>query len=477
MTRRTPTIPMAVLAAWLLQGAATGASLRALTPDQAPDHTPAPAGNSPRSEPQPGAPEAPLLTLEEAVRQAIADNPGLAAQGAAARAAEAGRQESRGARWPRLEVTTDAARTTNPVMVFGGLLSQERFSEQNFDVGFLNEPDPLTDYRARIAVSQPLWAGGRISAGIHGADRQAEAADLGRERARHELVYRVTDRYTGAVVAGQAVGVRRAALDTAEKSVALTRDLFDTGLVVESDLLQARVRETEARAALADAEKDAAVARAALNLELGRDLDTPMTLPSALDVPETTPGELPALVAEARDRRPDLAAARAQVAAARAGFEGARAGRLPEVGWSGAYEAHAESPFDHPGTNWSLGIGLRWTGFDGFATQARVARARAELERAERMTEQAERGVALEVESAERGLAAARLRWQQAREAVTLAERSVAIVRDRYQEGLTTVVELLGTEALVSGSRTRELAARRDLALAYTELDLAVGRL
>jgi len=279
------------------------------------------------------------------------------------------------------------------------------------------------------------------------------------------------------VVAGQAVGVRQEALETAEKSVSLTRDLFETGLVVESDLLQAQVRETEARAALAEAKKNAAVAKAALNLELGRDLDTPMSLPEALEVSEAPPTDLAALVAEARDRRPDLAAARAQVAAAHAGLDGARASRLPELGWSGAYEAHAETPFDHPGTNWSLGIGLRWTGFDGFATQARVARARAELDRAERLAELAERGVALEVESAERELEAARLRWQQAREAVTLAEKSAAIVRDRYQEGLTTVVELLGTEALVSGSRTRELAARRDLTLAHSELDLAVGRL
>ncbi len=470
MTRRTLKIPMAVLAAWMLSGAIPGASLRA----QAPDSTGAGREGS----------QAPLLTLDEAVHLALADNPALAASEAAARGAQAGLDEIRGARWPRLEVTTDAARTTNPVMVFGGLLSQERFSETNFDVGFLNQPDPLTDYRARVSVSQPLWAGGRIAAGIHGAGQQAQAADFSRERARQQLVYRVTDRYTGAVVAGQAVAVRKADLETATRSVSLTRDLYETGLVVESDLLQAQVRETETRAALAEAQKNAAVARSALNLELGRDLETPMRLPTELQVPDGAaptalpdPPDLAALVAEARERRPDLAAAHAQVAAARAGLDGARGGRLPEVGWSGGYEAHAESPFDHPGTNWSLGIGLRWTGFDGFATRARVQKAQAALEQAQHMAELAERGVALEVESAEREMEAARLRWQQAREAVTLAEKSVAIVRDRYKEGLTTVVELLGAEALVTGSRTRELAARRDLTLAHSELDLAVGRL
>jgi outer membrane protein TolC len=50
------------------------------------------------------------------------------------------------------------------------------------------------------------------------------------------------------VVARQAVAVRRGSLETALKSVRLARDRFETGLVVESDVLQARVRESEAEA-------------------------------------------------------------------------------------------------------------------------------------------------------------------------------------------------------------------------------------
>jgi len=417
-----------------------------------------------------------VLTLDQAIDLALANNRALAAQSAVARAAEQTVRESRSARWPTVNVTTDATRTTHPVAVFGQLLSQERFGPENFDVDFLNNPDPLNNFRSVLSVSQPLWAGGRIDAGITGAERQAEAAGLGRERARQALIYRVTERYTGAVVAGQAVAVRRESLKVAEESVKLAGDLYEGGLVVESDLLQARVREREAVAALADAEQKAKVALSALNLELGRDLATPIRLPETVTSPEVPDAPLDALIAEAIERRPDLAAARAGLEAARQGLRRAKAGRLPEVGWSGAFEANSEEPFDDPGSNWTVGVGLRWTPFDGFATDARIERARAEVERAERLVELAEQGVALEVESAFRELATSRLRWQEAEASVDLAQRSAVIVTDRYQEGLTTVVELLQVQALSTGARVRELVARRDVAVAAAALDLALAR-
>jgi outer membrane protein TolC len=421
-----------------------------------------------------------VLTLDEAVGIALVHNPTLAAEDAAARAAAETVRESRASRWPTVSVITDATRTTNPVAVFGQLLTQEEFGPENFAIDSLNDPDPLNNVRGVLSVSQPLWAGGRIDAGIDGAERQADAARQGRERARQELVYRVTDRYTGAVVAARAVEVRREGLEVARESVKLTRDLYEAGLVVESDLLQARVRESEAEAALADAEAGAQVARSALNLELGRALDTPMTLPESVDLPAADEAaeavELAALIAEATDRRPDLGAAQARVQAARAGVRRARGGRLPEIGWSGAFEADSEEPFDDPGSNWTVGVGLRWTAFDGFATSARVERARAELDRAERLAERAEQGIALEVEAALEELHTARLRWDEAVRSVELARRSAAIVQDRYKEGLTTVVELLQAQTLETGSRVRELRARRDLAMARAGLDLALGR-
>ena len=85
--------------------------------------------------------------------------------------------------------------------------------------------------------------------------------------------------------------------------------------------------------------------------------------------------------------------------------------------------------------------------------------------------------IALEVRRAAGELAAARQRLEQGRIGVALAERSLAIVADRYREGLTAVTELLDAETALSHARLRHLTARRDLLLARASLDLATGRL
>ena len=58
-----------------------------------------------------------------------------------------------------------------------------------------------------------------------------------------------------------------------------------------------------------------------------------------------------------------------------------------------------------------------------------------------------------------------------------LARESLRMIEDRYQEGLTPLVELLEAENALTRARTREVGARRDLFVARSGLDLAVGRL
>ncbi|HEU4522352.1 MAG TPA: TolC family protein, partial [Thermoanaerobaculia bacterium] len=87
------------------------------------------------------------VTLREAVDEALARNPAIAAADARQRSARAGEAEARAARYPRLDLTEAATRGNNPVFVFGTLLEQGAFAPRHFDASFLNAPDALTNYR------------------------------------------------------------------------------------------------------------------------------------------------------------------------------------------------------------------------------------------------------------------------------------------------------------------------------------------
>lgn len=418
------------------------------------------------------------MTLQQAVDTALANNHQVAAAEAGVRRAEADVDTAKSALRPRVDFHEVVSRTTNPVMVFGNLLRQESFGPENFDVGFLNEPDALTNFGSMLTVRQPIWTGGKVGNSVDAAESGAAAAASGRDRTRQEVVHQVIAGYTGTVLAERQLEVARAALETARAHVALVQDLFEGGLVVESDLLQAQVRESEIEEMVARAEAGLATARAGLNMVLGLPLGQPLTLDPeiALD-PESRADDLDRLILEALEQRPDLAAAQARVNAAQAMVSGARSGARPEIGVQGSYEANDESFLGTDGTNWTVMVAATVPVFDGFETRSKVRRARAELDVAREQQALLGQSVELEVRRAWHDLRAATRRLVEATRSVELARTSLRIVEDRYKEGLTTMVELLDAETALTRARTRRVAAQRDVFLSRATLDLAVGRL
>lgn len=421
------------------------------------------------------------LTLEQAIAIAMEGNRQLEIASASAEAAAQTTAEARSHLLPRVDLIEDFSWTTNPVYVFGNLLGQEAFTAANFDVGFLNRPDSLTNFRTQLVVTQPVFTGGKIRKGIEAARAGKSAADSDRERTRQEVVRQVLDAYTGAVLAGRYLEVARESLKTSEAHETLVADMHQAGLVVESDLLQVRVRKTEIEEMVIRAESAAAVALAGLNLVLGEPQSRIYTLSALWDDDvwnlDDEEAALETLLQEARANRPDLKASALKAEAAALMIQTARSEGRPEVGVSGIYEANAEDFIGADGTNWSVMAHARLRLFDGRAVRARVARSEAEHRMAQGAAELLGQSVELEVRTAFHDLRAARKRIEQTGLAVELAGTSLAMVQDRYREGLAQLVELLEAETALTSAWTREVQARRDLLLADATLKLAIGRL
>lgn len=418
------------------------------------------------------------LSVRMAIDLAIENSHRLKAADAGVLAAEAGTQEAKAARLPRLELEEQFMRSTNPVAVFGNLLRQESFTEENFDLENLNRPQALNNFGTQINLFQPVWSGGQISSGVDAALFGLRAAAAGRERTRQEVVYQVIGAYANAVVTNQQLAEAEASRATVQANLQLVRDLFEGGLVVESDLLQALVRESELEEVVVRSKSGVEISRTALNLAMGIDPDRRWEFeeldPEAL---AATGDDLDQLKTTARDSRPDLRAAAAQVAAADSQARIAYGGYLPQVGVGAGWEANAEDGIGADGTNWSVLVGVKWTVFDGFATRARLRRARQEAVQAAEMRALLDQQVSLEVSQAYYDLRAAAERQTQARRSIDLALRGLEIVRDRYREGLVTQVELQEAESSLTRARARNVAALRDLVVSRATLELATGQL
>lgn len=415
------------------------------------------------------------LTLRAAVDEALSRNPAIAASAARARAAEARLGEARAMRLPRVDATESAMRSNNPVFVFGSLLEQGRFAPQHFDPAFLNDPDPLSNVRLALNVRYTLFDRRQRSGATRQARNGVAMASDALEETRQRIRFEAISRFLGILVAEERVSLASQAVRAAEADARAMRDKFELGLLVEADALAAEVQLAAFRQQEIEAAGDLAVARASLNLALGRSVIAPLAIADAM--PDVAPRELALDDAIARGVEARGAVRIAENAARNAAVDlrTARGARLPRVdtfaSWGASGSSIAGGDPDR-----TIGVVIGIDLFDR-ARDSRLVGARAGVDAARAEEQSARDAVTMEIVSAFHRAHAARQRLDVAARAVAQADAAARIVRDRYEQGLTTITEQLRAQTALVRARLDQLGARFDLAIGESELLRATGGL
>jgi outer membrane protein TolC len=412
------------------------------------------------------------ITLDAAVATALDANPAHRITGARTAIARAEARAGTAPLLPAVEAGAGYARSVDPVFAFGTKLRQERFGESDFAVDALNRPDPINDWTMDVGLRWNLldptaWAG-RSAAGS-----RAEAAGWNERWSRARTTFATRTLYFAAVGADAALSVAEAE----EAAARATRDLFrrrrEAGLLTDADLLsaEAELRGAEARRVAARRDRDRA--REELALHLGWDVDRVPVPVDTLGAPEPsdiTPPALPASAVVAP--RADLQA----LAAARdaAGADATRAGVsfLPRVEGFAGWQSHADRAFGVDGSDWTVGVALRWTVFAGLG---RVAARRQAVEAREiaRIREaDAVRTARAQVVQTRRDVAASWSGLEATRAAARAADEARQLMKRRFEEGLATPADLLQAEARAAEARGREVQALVNYNVALARLDL-----
>lgn len=413
------------------------------------------------------------LTLDEAVQAALEGNRGLAAARARAEAAELGADASEGFLFPSLQATAGVVRTDDPVGVFGTRLRQRRFTQADFDVDALNDPDAVSDWTAGVGAQWDIARWDRWMERRAGkAEGRAARAVL--ERTREGTVYRTRARYVNAVRAEAALEALEAAQASVQATTARVRRRVEEGMGTEADLLQAEAAVSGIQARLEHARAAVLDAREALGSWLGWSPDRIPVPSQGADVLGTAeaPG---AVTPEQLMERPDLVAGRAGVDAAEARASAVTAKRLPALQAFGRLSTHAPGIADQREANWTVGVQVSVPLFTGFSLTRGAEAARAQARALELEQTQREREAETEVLSARRGVEAARAALASAGTASAAAAEAVRLLRRRYEEGMATVADLLQAEAHAAELSTGVVDAEANLSMALATLDFVLG--
>jgi outer membrane protein TolC len=382
---------------------------------------------------------------------------------------------------PRLDLSANGGRK---------FIGESSFSRVDPTTGIVIPPSPATDYpsySASVTLTQPLFDWGAFrrlkqsSAGERAASRTWDESKL-------SVAFDVTRRFYEVVKAERSLAVLEKSAQRSAELVERADALYGAGRAQKSDTYNARVNLGNDRILVEQARSRLVQARSDLALTLGLPGDDAVQVvaPAQLEGPGLPGGEPPplaSLLARAREQRPALAAAEAQVEAAEAAASAARAGYLPTLSAQASYARNASNltgaggVVDSVNKDYiaSVGVIFGWNLFAGRSSEAGLARAEASADRTRASAGKTADGVAREVTNARQAVVAQATQVSLSADNLSAADQGLKLARQRLDAGMASQLEVRDASLKFTQAELSLVQARIDHAVATADLARAVG--
>lgn len=418
-----------------------------------------------------------LLSKDNAVRQALQQNPRLTIAEQQQLAAQAQLDVNRGKQLPQLDLSYQARRSDNPLDVFADKLNTRSVNPvTDFSADSLNEPDASTLQMARLSLVWPVFTGGETIARVRAAQARAESAGYGHNRARAQITHGTLTAYLQTQAAAKNLAQLNDAVDAAQRHVTTTRKLVNEGRIIASDKLTAEVFLSSVQTIRERAREKLNQARAGLAQILGRENLTGVQLDTWNS--STTDGntdaeldDLEQIWQKALNQRQDLAALKSSWNAAKEEVSASRAAYSPKLNLVANHDWYEGED------SWSIAGIVSFNLYDGGGTQHGVDATRAQATEKEAELREKRLNIRHELAEAHARYTGAAKRVHISSDHITKAQNSVEQITRRYGQGRTILIDVLQAERALMEIRSQKLAAVLDLGLARLDLKLADGSL
>jgi outer membrane protein len=357
-----------------------------------------------------------------------------------------------------------------------------------------------------LQASQPIYLDGRFKIATRVAKANEDVSKLGLRTARAKLRYDIASAYFDAQIAEKLVQIAETTLVQVQRTFRQTSLQRQVGTVAEYDLLRSRVAVDAQRPRLIQAQQYRDITALTLKQLLNLPLTEPLVLTTMIQDADmdqalmasqlgtdarptagtglSATGSAAALTLTPRDTAPESRTAVQQAVAnlevQKGALRNAELARVPVLNLASNYTRtafQANSNFFpmsvvdfFPAWTVSLGFTLPiWTSgrIKGEQTIARAGVADAEVR-----VNQGKRAASLDVQLALRSLEQAEANWLASIGTEEQADRALRISEVRYNNGISTQLELTDIRNLLFQSQANRLTAARDLQLARLRLTL-----
>lgn len=334
-----------------------------------------------------------------------------------------------------------------------------------------SEPIKVTQAAYGIAnLSVPVYSGLRIQYGIRSAEFLEKAAGLNADQDKDAVILNTIDAFSNLYKA-------RANRRVIEENLAQSRsrdadfaNLEKNGLLARNDKLKAQLQTANIELALADVDNNLKVAMVNMNIMLGLPEETLLVADSASMEEPLNVRPLSEYEQMALQNRKDMQAIGYRKQASQVGIKSAKSDYYPSLALTGGYIA-ADIPNFFTMTNAvTLGVGLSYNVSSLWKTNAHVAHARAEYAEVQANEEMLSDDIRRQVNQAYETLLTANKKIEVSVKAIEQGKENYKIVKNKYENSLLTVTDLLDANALMLQSQISWELAKADAIVAYNTL-------
>lgn len=410
------------------------------------------------------------LSLKEAIEAALENNHEIRAMKDSVVAEKENIGIARSYLLLRLTFEERFMRTDNPTYGFMAKLNQERFAMEDFAIPSLNNPKAINDFQTSLSFEQPLFVR-KATLGYDMSKREFMARNEEFKRKKEEIAFNVTRAYLTVLTSREYVKAAEKAVEDASEHLRIAEAREKAGLGLYSDILRAKTALIEAEQQVVSAKKNLALALRSLGLLIGR--SAPVNIEEEItDIPVR---EIDYYIASSLSRK-DLEAMRLRYENAKINIKAAQSGYLPMIGIGGSYQFNDHrNPFGSEGSSYQIVAFLRWKIFNGTKREHEIAKAMAKASEAGEYLEGLKKAIAFKIHEAYMNVNEAIKNRELATSALKSAEEGRRLVRIRYENGLSPLVDLLDAQVNVDHARANLIAMENSYRIATINLSYEGG--
>ena len=399
------------------------------------------------------------ISLEEAIDLSLENSKPLKASQARIQQASANTIISKQKQLPDLSISGSYLRVTQPNIV------------QAHPPSTPGTPINVNQVAYGLAnLSVPVYSGMKIQYGIMSSEFLEKAALLDADQDKEAVILNTIDAFTNLYKAKANLRVIQENLAQSKSRDVDFANLEKNGLLARNDKLKALLQTANIELNLADVENNLKVTMVNMNIMLG--------LPEAtVLVPDSTslvdPGAVKSIQEYeqlALQNRKDMQALAYRKQASQVGIKTAKADYFPSLSLSGGYVALDVPDFITITNAFTFGVGLSYSVSSLWKTNAHVAEAKAKLAEVQANEEEQNDNIRSQINRAYADLLTAQKKIEVSQISIENGRENYKIVKNKYDNSLLTVTDLLDANALMLQSEISLELAKADAIVAYNVL-------